>query len=239
MKRFIFGLAAAAAFAAAPALAQNLYDAGGFEGFALGDLPGQFGWVADNADGDDGGTPVPYPPVQVVADPTGAGRGNVLEFNPGGTFGGWQGAAVGYGPNTEPIVTVQWDQWRADTNDNVWLADAIAFDGWWSIQWDTNASIHTVGFSDGLALTTGVWQTIQYTFDFDADTVTLSVDGTTGPTVAGINRAFQDGFVFEYEPGAFAGAGGPFLVDDFMVTQVPEPAAALLLAMGTALLRRR
>lgn len=222
-------VAASLALVAGSASAQ-IYDSGGFEGFTLGDLPGQGGWFDDTVGG--------YSPAQVMLDPTGAGMGNVVMLDPPGTAGGWQGIAINLGLLTGNAVIVQWDQYRTDLNDNVWMADTVAFDNWWAIQWDTSLGIHAETFGPSVGLQAGIWQHITYTFDFAAGLVTVDVDGASvsGSLAAGAIH----GWVFEYEPGDFAGEGGPFYIDNFVVTQVPAPGALGLIGLGVlAGVRRR
>lgn len=226
--RSVAAAAVVLALSAGAAFAQ--YDSLGFEGFSLGDMPGQDGWIVDTS-GD-------YGPVQIVLDPTGAGMGNVALFDPPGTAGGWQGVEIDVGPLSGNTVTVEWDQWRADLNDNVWMADDASFGGWWAIQWDTSLGIHAETFGGRVLLTAGVWQHVTYTFDFAGGTVTVDVDG--GSAMGTLGDTSIDGWCFEYEPGEFAGEGGPFYVDNFKITQVPTPGALAMIGLGgLAAIRRR
>lgn len=207
----------------------QIYDSGGFEGFLLGDLPGQGGWFEDTAGG--------YSPAQVMLDPTGAGMGNVVMLDPPGTAGGWQGIEIDFGPLSGNLVTVQWDQYRTDLNDNVWMADDASFSGWWAIQWDTSLGIHAETFGPSVGLQTGIWQHITYTFDFGGGLVTVDVNGTS---VSGSLSASEiRGWAFEYEPGEFAGEGGPLYIDNFVVSQVPTPGSIGLMGLGLLAAARR
>lgn len=222
---------ALAALTAATALGGSvLYDSGGFEGYALGSLPGQDGWVEDTTDPS-------YGTVDVIADPTGAGMGQVIVLDPPGTAGGWLGAFRAFGPSTAPIVIIEWDQWRADTNDNFWYADSVAFDGWWAMQWDQNGQASAYFFDFGVDVTPGIWQHVTYTIDTLNGTATVDIDGTSFTT----NQPDLsiDGIDLEVEPTEAGGAGGPVYLDNLLVTQVPEPAALALLAVGLVALRRR
>ncbi len=222
--------AAAVLALVAGAASAQVYDSGGFEGFVHGDLPGQDGWFEDTAGG--------YSPVQIMLDPTGAGMGNVAYFDPPGTAGGWQGIEIDFGPLTGNPVVVQWDQWRADLNDNLWMADDHQFGGWWAIQWDTSLSIHAETFGPEVGLQNSVWQHITYTFDFAAGLVTVDVDGLSA--TGSLAYSSINGWAFEYEPGDFAGEGGPLYIDNFMVTQVPTPGSLGLIGLGVlAAMRRR
>jgi MYXO-CTERM domain-containing protein len=217
---------------ACTASADTLFDVGGFEGYALGNLPGQDGWVDDTTD-------PAYGQVQVLVDPTGAGMGNVIELDPPGTAGGWLGAARPFGPSALPIVTIEWDQYRTGVTDNLWVADSVAFDGWWAMQWDQNFQASSYFFDFGVPVSTGVWQHVIYTIDTVGGTATVEIVGVGSFSSAQPDTAI-DGIVFELEPSESGGADGPTYIDNLMVTQTPEPASLALLALGgLALLRRR
>ena len=212
------------------ASADTVFDTGGFEGYALGNLPGQFGWLDDT-------TNPAYGLVQVVNDPTGSGMGKVISLDPPGTAGGWLGAARPFGPSTMSPVIIEWDQWRTDTNDNLWVADTVAFDGWWAMQWDQNGQASSYLFEFGVPVGTLAWQHVIYTLDTAAGTATVEIVGTGSHSSPQPDLAI-DGIVFEMEPTDAGGAGGPLLIDNLIVTQIPEPATLALLGL-LALLRRR
>lgn len=226
-------LAAVAAIGIATSLtqAQVLYSSGGFEGFIIGDMPGQDGWMVDTSGG--------YDPVQILLDPTGSGMGNVACFDPPGIAGGWQGVEIDFGPGAGMPVIVEWDQWRADLNDNLWYADDSSFLGWWGIQWDQSGAAHAETFGPSVPLTAGIWQHVTYTFDFGASTVTVDVDGNS---VSGsLGDTSIDGWAFELEPTEAGGEGGPAYIDNFVAWQVPSPGALAFMGLGgiVALRRRR
>ena len=154
MKRLTLLIVCAALAFAATAEAQNkvLYDSKGFEGplYNPGVLPGQDGWVDDTLS--PAGYPV-NPQPGILADPTGSGMGQVVEFNPVGNGypsggPGWSGAyrANDTGPSTGSLVVIEWDQYRDDfpagaaapDGDNFWYADNIDWGAWWGMQWDQN-----------------------------------------------------------------------------------------------------
>lgn len=209
-----------------------LYDSQGFEPalYTLGNLPGQDGWVDDTTDAG-------YGQVQVVNDPTASGRGQVICLDAPGTAGGWLGAARSYGPSTLATVTIEWDQWRADTNDNLWIADTTAFDGWWAMQWDQNGQASSYYFDFGVAVTPGVWQHVKYTLNMPAGSATVDIDGTSFSSSH--PDLTIDGIVFENEPTDAGGAGGPIYIDNLRVVETPEPASLALLALGGLALARR
>lgn len=220
------------------ASAATLFSADGFESYALGNLPGQDGWVDDTVDLDPGDG-FNFDQPTVVNDPTGWGMGKVvmLDAPDGVASQGWTGAVRPAGPSTTSVVTIEWDQYRDDFSDNLWTADTAAFDGWWAIQWDLNSSAFPQGF-DGTAilLTASAWQHIKYTFDFGANTVTLDVDGATSTVPTGAYTSIR-GIDFELEGTAAEAVGdGPVYIDNVVIT--PEPAALAMLALGL-LLRRR
>lgn len=197
----------------------TLYDSAGFETLALGDLPGQGGWLED--------TSVPsgepdYGKVQVVADPTASGKGNVIASDAPGTAGGWLGAHLPFAsPSTKRYVILSFDIYRTDNNDNLWLADHPDFGQWWAILWDTNGSAHAQQFNAGVPVPTGAWAKVTYTFDFTANTVKVDVNGTAA-THTSIGGSDLRGFAFEDEPGAFNGAGGPTYLDNLKVIETDQ-----------------
>jgi hypothetical protein len=214
-----------------PLMAADLYNSGGFEGYSLGDLPGQDGWVDDTTSPD-------YGKVQVVTDPTGSGMGQMIALDPPGTAGGWLGAARAAGPSTLPIVTIEWDQYRTGTTDNLWVADKVAFDGWWAMQWDSNSQASSYFFEFGVPVSTNIWQHVRYTIDTVAGTAMVEITGVGSWSSAQPDKAI-DGIVFELEPTEAGGADGPMYIDNLSMSQLPEPASLMLLALGGLLLVRR
>lgn len=197
----------------------TLYDSGGFEALSTGSVVGQDGWIEDTSEPgmDD------YGEVQVVDDPTGSSMGKVLAFDAPGTAGGWLGTERAIGPTTKGLVTIEWDQWRADTNDNFWMSDGLAFDGWYAIQWDSSNAIHAETFGPSTPLTAGVWQHVKYTFDTAGDTVTVDVDGNTASGT--LTDDVFAAITFENEPTAAGGEGGPIYIDNLVIKQ-GDPAVA-------------
>lgn len=202
--------------------ANTLYDAGGFEGFSLGAVAGQDGWTEDASDPNDN---VNYPDPLVIADPTGGGMGQVVCIDPlDGAVGGWAGIERLFGPSSQGVVTMEWDQYRGDTGDNFWYADNRAFDGWWAIQWDQSGAAHAETFGPSTPLTTGIWQHVIYTFDIGGNTVTVDVDGGTASGV--LTDTAINGLAWEVEPTAQAGDGAVYL-DNLSVTETTTCATDL------------
>ncbi len=209
-----------------------------FEGYALGPVAGQDGWVLDNS-GAGAVDPV------IAADPTGGGHGKVLQIDPNdfNVEGGWSGAFRGVGDLIAEGVTafsVSWDQWRTGLGDNVWFAEDISFGGWWGLEWDQDQHIHAIsnfGAPD-TALTAQVWQNVRFDFDAVAGTVTGFLDGVSYGTATGQTFATFRGIDLENEGSpADGGLNGPNYIDNVSVT--PEPASLLLLAVAAVVLRRR
>lgn len=215
------------------AQAADLYNSGGFEGYAVGDLPGQDGWVEDTTD------PAAYGMVQVVSDPLGPNTGKMIMLDPPGTAGGWLGAFRPVGPATLPIVTIEWDQYRTGLTDNLWYADVMEFDGWWAMQWDANSQASSYFFEFGVPLTANTWQHVKYTLDYTNQTATVEIAGVGSKSSAMPNVPVR-GIAFELEPTESGGADGPTYIDNLLITQTPEPATlALLSLVGLAATRRR
>ena len=212
-------------------------DTGGWEGLTIGNLAGQTspgldgaGWQDDNYGNGGGGTP-----VQVIADPTGAGRGNVVSIDAlqscGGTKG-FQGILASSTPGND-IVIVSWDQYRGDLTDNVWYDDRVG-GGWYAYQWDQTGQVSArrdPNASNSVVATAGVWQHVEYKFDYINYTVTVTVDGNSASDLLDPFAEFYlNGWamrveateksnsiprtmpIFEYDAGAISEArGGPQL----------------------------
>jgi hypothetical protein len=217
-----------------PALApaQTLFDAQGFESptYSLGVLAGQDGWLAENS----GANPDPV----VIADPTGAGMGQVLMLDPTSDEGGWSGVVRSFVPSAGPMVVIEWDQYRVDTGDNFWYADDAAYDGWVAMQWDQNGQASALNFDFGVALTTGQWQHVTYTLDLVAQTSMVDIDGTSFMSPNPMTDASIGGIDLEVE-STFQPGDGPVYVDNLVLTQVPEPGIMLMGALGLLLAIRR
>lgn len=202
-----------------------LYDSGGFSAYNLGPLPGQDGWSDDT--NPDPNYPVTYNPPDVISDPTGGGKGNVVRFDaPDGVEGGWVGAArKALSTNATSRYVLEWWQHRADTGDNLWVADDPSFSEWWAIQWDAaqGNECSTVGFEGLAPLDKNVWQHIKYTLDLKNQKVFLDVgDGKhlRSGCLSG-NMAEMRGMCFEFAPTFFAG-DGPAYLDDIKLTEIPQ-----------------
>ena len=222
------------------------YDSFGFEppaGYVPGPLPGQDGWLPDST----AGQSVPV----VVADPTGLLSGQVAQFDAINGLGGWCGALVTPTGGADarlvgPIVHVEWDQVRVDTDDNFWHTPDFA--GWsqFGLQWDGTGLLHSDSWAAGeptgpitpLALD---HIDLIYTGPPGATSITLLINGTnfgTAPTAGG-TPVFVD-WVFEMEDTAAGVSHGRLLMDNFRITVIPEPSIFLLAGLGLlALLRRR
>ena len=186
-----------------------------FDSYNLGDLPGQDLWE-DDTSGD-------YGFVQVVDDPTGAGMGKVIMLDPPGIAGGWLGAgrAVDPPPSGQYIV-LEWDQYRNDLTDNFWYADAIAWDGWWAMQWDSNQQASALVYDFGAPVTADVWEHVIYLFDTVNQTATVAIGDVvyTGPTA--MTDAVINGIDFEVEPTEAGGEDGPLYIDNVVLGTVPD-----------------
>jgi hypothetical protein len=86
-------------------------------------------------------------------------------------------------------------------------------------------------------LTRGVWSQIRVDFDLTADTVTEYYNGTeiaTGPW-----RTYQDSILNLAALDLYSESGDGIYFDNLSLTQIPEPAAAMLVALAVPLLLRR
>lgn len=195
--------------------ATPVYSTGGFEGYAGGDLPGQDNWVDDTSNPSFGF-------VQVVDDPTGTGHGKVISIDPLGIDdANYLGAYRAFdAPPTSRYVIYEWDQYRNGLSDNVWMADAIAYDGWWAIQWDGGGSagaIFPFNFNGGsMGLTDQTWQHIRYVFDTTTQVAQVFVgNDSRSAAYSGVADPDFDGIDFEVTPTAAGGEDGPIYIDNF------------------------
>ena len=208
-----------------------LFDAKGFESptYTLGDLPGQDGWINNTS-------PSSFTPPQVIADPTGGGMGQIVEFDPpgnGSPVWGWVGAFRAAGPSTGMLVVMEWDQYRADIinnqapeGDSLWYGDRLAPDGWWAVEYDQNLQASHQEMVFGVPVKGQAWQHVEYLFDFVARTITVEVGGErftdsmdNPPTFPKYTEI--QGIDFEAEPTAPGlPDDGPMYVDNFVLKEI-------------------
>lgn len=195
-------------------LENTLINVAGFEGYTIGDLPGQDN-VANGGTGTMTWDGSPYSSangnVQIIADPT-LTTTKVMKLDAYQGCGDLQGIFAQLpSATTDNVVVVRYKQFHVDLDDNNWLADAPSFDGWWAMgNWDTNAAQYPRQFSGGtpgqIPLTAGVWQQVEYKFDFVNGTVDLSIDAGT-PTQDFLDifgsETNMRGFTWELEATAF------------------------------------
>ncbi len=198
-------------------------DVAGFESYTLGDLPGQAnpgGTGTATWEDDTGGGPSGVGMVQVVDSlPTG-GSGKGIVIDAAGGCGGWQGVFANIGGSlTDTVVIVSWDQYRDDLTDNEWFAEDISWSGWWAMAWDSSSPVGIISprqydYDPPVGLTAGVWQHIEYRFDFGAatPTVSVSVDGASASADLDAAETSIRGWDFEVE--------GTLKDDDFTATPI-------------------
>jgi len=180
-------------------------DVSGFEGYALGDLPGQAnpgGTGAATWDDDTGGGASGVGKVQVVNTLPAGGSGKGIMIDAAGGCGGWQGAFANLGGSlTDTVVIVSWDQYRGDLTDNQWFAENPDYSGWWAYAWDQNGTISARNFDGAVSLAAGVWEHIVYRFDFGAATPTVTVTVSAGSATQNLDAAETSirGWDFEVE----------------------------------------
>lgn len=196
------------------------FDTDGFEAptYNLGWLPGQQGWVSETNDPDPNDAYI-YEDPNVINDPTGAGMGQVVKIDPadGDPLGGWSGASrLLDSPVSGAVVTMEWDQYRADLGDNFWVADGV-WDGWWAIQWDSASpqAASAAYWSGWVALTAVQWQHVIYTIDLGTKVATVNVDGVEESAYFGDDDV--DGFYMDLTSTFIAG-DGPLYMDNLVIT---------------------
>jgi hypothetical protein len=162
-----------------------------FDSLSLGLLPGQAGWQDDRLAPAGGDPNDPNQAVEVIIDPTDPnGVNQVMELDALGTSGGWDGVFHDVAPDANgPVVVIQWRQWRPDRTDNIWpyFGDAVNdFGAAWTLGWDLTLKYFPYHFDDpngtaSVIQDKGVWETVQFTYDFFNFTVQLTItpDGGT------------------------------------------------------------
>ena len=189
----------------------TLYDAGGFEGFNDGDIDGQDGW--QNVGNDSTGT--------IMNDPTGGGMGKVVQMDAtDGTEGLVAIQRLIDNPVTSGTVIYDWDQYRDDLGDNVWLCDDLYYDGWWAIQWDiSDPHITTAAYwyAPGAEIHPAVWEHVCYELDLDNGLARVQIDGGDWSDYNGFNTDDIKGIEFEINDTAIEGNGAMYL-DNVTVT---------------------
>ena len=205
-------------YGCAPHPAINVWNVGGFEGYTLGALPGQDGWIDDTTDPNNYGT------VDVINDPTGGGMGKVIELmadNP--VTGGWLGAGREGVDLSADFIVLEWDQYRTGTQDNFWYADNVAWSGWWAMQWDSSGRISAQIYDFGPLVTAGQWQHVMYVFDTVNDLVTVVLDGEAYTSQQDpMTDDVINGIDFELEPTDAGGTGESVYVDNVTIGTVPD-----------------
>lgn len=236
MKRF----ALVAVLAMASSVFAAGYDAAGFEGFALGALNGQDGWVGASAGG--GVEPVVVDVGPVIGTkavklevPNVQGAASTMEhaFVPADLI------AAGYNK-----LTVSYDIYRpADgTDQNLWWWLWDAGEPTYGLQWDIGGTApHGWNAGAGSAPTVfGRYATIVMEWDLAAAKAYSWYDGVlvdNGIPISNLNMLTGWSIVLSYD-AAPTGSADYAYIDNFLAVAVPEPAAFALLALG-ALLRRR
>src|SRR5262249_18488760 len=104
---------------------------------------------------------------------------------------GWQGVYHAITATSNSTATIKWKQWRADAPDNDWVGvggapnDFKDLNGW-GIPWGTDQKIYPWQFDDGgggVVQTPGVWQQVVITYDFNALTASVTIDGAGGSPI--------------------------------------------------------
>ncbi|UCG17575.1 MAG: hypothetical protein JSV19_05995 [Phycisphaerales bacterium] len=226
------------------------FDVGGFEAYSLGPIVGQSNpaglgtvaatWQLVLRNGASSSNIIDSTTIPVL----GTGHGKVLAIDAAGGCG-FSGsfesiqAVFDHILNQEGIansngtIVLQWDQYRPDLGDDVGYSDYEAPTGYWDDSWWA-AQPESVGTAtakkdgvENVPIAAGQWQTLTYTFDLTAKTITVSngvdtsapatlvyhlPDGTSDAVFAGFqmeisgtpgteNPAIKTTPLFEYDTG--------------------------------------
>ena len=218
---------------AAPAGADVIYDAHGFNNFTVGPLDGQDGWDAGYIALD------PYVGTAPrIADWGGGDLGIIIEVD---EFGSYMSRdvidVIGAGYSQ---VTVTFDVWRFSSDPPTtlgwyWDADVDEFDGWAGRQDEM-----TQPAAPGIATDTiyDRFVNVHLTWDFNAMTVLALYDGLHVDTV-NLAEVPDELTAFGFDMWAPPG-GGHACIDNLIISAAPAPAGcALLFSAAAAALRRR
>jgi hypothetical protein len=186
----------------------TLYDTGSFEAYNLGDLVGQDNWQTLGFAGI----------AQVVNDPTGGGMGQVviLDAADGGDLINVEHLLDT--PITEGVVIYEWDQYRPDFGDNVWLCDDFNYDGWWAVQWDSASppgQTSPAYWATGAPLTLSAWDHVRYEVNLGTRVARVQTNG--GDIYEGpFTTDDMKGIEFEIQDTDIAG-DGPIYLDNVVI----------------------
>ncbi len=174
----------------------TVLDVGGFEGYPLGDIdsngnPGGTGtvtWSPNHWNSANG-------PAQIVDVTAIGGTGKALWLDAyQGCYTDSMGIVAAI-PNLNQYshVVVEWDQYRPDLWDNVFMDEDPSRDGWSALQWDIVGSTHAVGYDYPVALAPEKWQRVRYRFNYTTYEVKVTVTDD-------VNSNGAMGFVDPYDP---------------------------------------
>jgi hypothetical protein len=194
-----------------------LYDAGGFEAFTPGDVDGQDGWEVVSGDG----------PHAIVDDPTGGGMGQVVMLDAiDGTDERIGIQRLIDTPVTTGTVIYEWDQYREDLGDNVWICDDLDYDGWWAVQWEFSDP-HTTSAAGwpgpGAEIHASVWEHVEYELNVDEQQARVRVAGGPWSDYANFVTDDINGIEFEISDTTTAGNGALYLDNVTMSVSTPCP----------------
>jgi len=174
----------------------TVLDVGGFESYPLGDIdsngnPGGSGtvtWDANYWNSVNGR-------AQIVDVSGIGGTGKAIWLD---AFQGCYTDSMGITAaipnlNTYPHVVVEWDQYRPDLWDNVFMDEDMTRDGWFALQWDVASATHAVGYDGAVPLVPEKWQRVKYKFNY----TTYEVKATVTDDV---NSNGALGFVDPFDP---------------------------------------
>ena len=220
----------------------------GFEqpGFVPGPVNNQGNWPMANPPGWIGYGVAGGMAPQVINDPTGANRGQVVEFATT-TQGDASGMDILW-PSTATsnyVVEIEYDMYRTELNvNNFWWWNPDAGDFTYGLEWDGTQAAHPFGWGPGAGqwpATLRGWDHIAMEWNFRNQTVSSWVNGNVVDNAIpmGANGPKDiTGFTFYF---GHDGGLGPqttlAYVDDFNATVlVPEPGAFFVLASGLGMI---
>ena len=218
------------ALAAAPAPAAVVVDAGGFEGFSIGPLAGQYGWYSGRS----------WHTPATISNPGLAGHGQVVTLSLTAPNDPFSFACIDFANQVGIAATVRtcFDLYHQASGSVQWWA--YGNNPYWGSANDSDDGLVKPAAVGSTPLISNTWQNIVIDYDLVNGTASSWVNGVQVDNAANVGLATEHkGWTFQFHgPNDTT---PPIYIDNFTVTStpVPEPASCALLGAGLLLALRR